>query len=346
MTSPARWPQVKEALAAFLELDVSARAAWLRELQSRDPGLADEVADLAECDALTGEALELSPLVRAELTPGSSLFGFEIERKIGGGGMAEIHEARSAANAERVALKVFSGAPWNAARRRRFEREARAIGSLDHPNIVRLVSFHADELGGAVATELLAGEDLRARMNRTALSVSEVRSIARTLASGLAAAHERGIIHRDLKPENVFITSDGTVKLLDFGLAKIVGEAPHNRAASQSATSRPGELMGTAAYMSPEQVRTEAVTPASDIFAFGSLLQEMLTGRPPFLRDTPIDTLFAVAHEAPVGLPPEHARFESLLSRCLDKDPARRFPSARALVVALERLYNPDGAMS
>ena len=158
MTSPARWPQVKEALAAFLELDVSARAAWLRELQSRDPGLADEVADLAECDARTGEALETSPLVRAELPPGSSLFGFEIERKIGGGGMAEIHEARCAANGQRVALKVFSGAPWNAARRRRFEREARAIGSLDHPNIVRLISFHADDLGGAVATELLAGK--------------------------------------------------------------------------------------------------------------------------------------------------------------------------------------------
>jgi len=346
VTSPARWPQVKEALAAFLELDVSARAAWLRKLQSRDPGLADEVADLAECDARTGEALETSPLVRTELPPGSSLFGFDIERKIGGGGMAEIHEARCAATGQRVALKVFSGAPWNAARRRRFEREARAIGSLDHPNIVRLISFHADDQGGAVATELLAGEDLRARMNRTALAVSEVLEVARALANGLAAAHERGIIHRDLKPENIFITSDSTVKLLDFGLAKIVGEAPHNRTASQSATSRPGELMGTAAYMSPEQVRTETVTPASDIFAFGSLLQEMLTGRPPFLRDTPIDTLFAVAHEAPVGLPPEHAGFEPLLARCLDKDPARRFTSAQALVVALERLYNPDGAMS
>ena len=338
MTAAARWPRVKEALAAFLELDVSARAAWLRELQSRDPGLADEVADLAECDARTGEALETSPLgnVRAEVPPGSSLFGFEIERKIGGGGMAEIHEARCAANDERVALKVFSGAPWNAARRRRFEREARAIGSLDHPNIVRLISFHADELGGAVATELLAGEDLRARMNRAALRVSEILAIARALASGLAAAHERGIIHRDLKPENVFITSDGAVKLLDFGLAKIVGEAPPRHASSQSATSRPGELMGTAAYMSPEQVRTETVTPASDIFAFGSLLQEMLTGRPPFLRDTPIDTLFAVVHETPFGLPPEHAAFERLLSRCLDKDPARRFASAQALIPALE----------
>ncbi len=336
MTSPSRWPQVKEALAAFLELDESGRPAWLRELRSHDAGLADEVADLAECDARTGEALETSPLVRAELPPGSSLFGFEIVRKIGGGGMAEIHEARRASNGQRVALKVFSGAPWNAARRRRFEREARAIGSLDHPNIVRLISFHADELGGAVATELLAGEDLRARLNRTALSVSELLKVARSLASGLAAAHEQGIIHRDLKPENVFITSDGTVKLLDFGLAKIVGEAPQRHSSSQSATSRPGELMGTAAYMSPEQVRTEPVTPASDIFAFGSLLQEMLTGRPPFLRDTPIDTLFAVVHEAPIGLPPEHAGFEPLLIRCLDKDPARRLPSAQVLIAALE----------
>ena len=338
MTSTARWPQVKEALAALLELDVSARAAWLRDLQSRDPALADEVADLAECDAQTGEALETSPLanVRAELPPGSSLFGFEIERKIGGGGMAEIHEARRGANAERVALKVFSGAPWNAARRRRFEREARAIGSLDHPNIVRLISFHADDLGGAVATELLAGEDLRARMNRTALTAPEVLSIARALASGLAAAHGSGIIHRDLKPENVFVTSEGTVKLLDFGLAKIMGEATPRHSPSQSATSRPGELMGTAAYMSPEQVRTEPVTPASDIFAFGSLLQEMLTGRPPFLRDTPIDTLFAVAHEAPVGLPARHAGFEPLIARCLDKDPLKRLGSAQALIDALE----------
>jgi eukaryotic-like serine/threonine-protein kinase len=338
--TPARWGQVKDALAAFLELEASARPDRLAKLRLEDPGLADEVRDLADWDERAGVALEARPSFRPVLTKGSELFGFEILGSIGGGGMAEIYEAGDLSTGARVALKVFSGAAWNAARRRRFEREARAIGALNHPNVLRMISFHADDVGGAVATELLEGEDLRHRMNRLPLGLEEARAIARQVARGLSEAHGMGIVHRDLKPENVFLGSDGGVKLLDFGLAKIVGERRLRIEADRSATSQPGELMGTAAYMSPEQVRTEGVTPASDVFAFGSLLHEMISGRPPFLRDTPIDTMFAVVNEPPEPLPAGDAGLSSIVAGCLEKDPSRRHVSGRALIELLEALDN------
>jgi len=333
--TPERWHEIKQALAGFLELEMDARKARLLELREEDPELADEVADLVHWDERNGRALEPPEPARPPLARGSLIFGFEVGDPIGGGGMAEIYEARHIATAARVALKVFSGAPWTDARRRRFEREARAISVLDHPNVVRMVSFHADERGGAVATELLIGEDLRTLLNRGALERRSVLVLAREVARGLAAAHDKGIVHRDLKPENIFIVSDGAAKLLDFGLAKILGESPV-REATRSATSRPGELMGTAAYMSPEQVRTDAVTPASDVFAFGSLLHEMLAGRPPFLRDTRIDTMFAVVNEEAPPLPGEWAPLAPVVSRCLRKDAGARYSSAGELLLALE----------
>jgi len=256
--------------------------------------------------------------------------------------MAEIYDARHLATSARVALKVFSGAPWNAARRRRFEREARAIAALDHPNVLRMVSFHADERGAAVATERLDGEDLRSRLNRGFPGPGEALSLAREIARGLSAAHAKGIIHRDLKPENIFIGEDGAIKLLDFGLAKIMSETSPSRDPDESATSRPGELMGTPAYMSPEQVRTEGVTPASDVFAFGSLLHEMLAGRPPFLRETRIDTLFAVVNEEAELLPVSTATLSPIVSRCLNKRAEERYASAKELLDALECVGPPS----
>jgi serine/threonine protein kinase len=252
--------------------------------------------------------------------------------------MAEVYVARRQGEAQGVALKVFTGAPWTPSRRRRFEREARAIGALDHPNVVRMISFHADEFGGAVATELLEGEDLRGRLNRAPLPFDAVLEMAAGIAGGLAAAHHAGIVHRDLKPENVFITEAGAIKLLDFGLAKMVGEKPARGPEDQSATSKPGELMGTPAYMSPEQVRTEGIGPSSDVFAFGSLLYEMLTGRPPFLRDTAIDTMFAVAHESPEPLPAAAAAFSAVMDKCLKKAWSERYASGGQLLAALTAL--------
>lgn len=333
--TPKRWQEIKQALAAFLELAADARPARLLELRRLDPDLAGEVEGLAEGDEQEGASLEPPVSNRAPLSKGSEIFGFEVGDSIGRGGMAEIYEARHLATSMRVALKVFSGAPWNAERRRRFEREARAIGALNHPNVLRMVSFHADERGGAVATELLEGEDMRQRLNREPLSLEEVLLRAREIARGLSAAHAAFIVHRDLKPENIFVGEDGKARLLDFGLAKIVGET-RVREPSESATSRPGELMGTAAYMSPEQVRSEAVTPASDVFAFGSLLHEMLSGRPPFLRETRIDTMFAVVNEEAGPLPVEGAPLSPIVARCLMKQAAARYASAKELLDALE----------
>ena len=332
---PARWQEIKEALAGFLERDLSSKAHYLGALRRRDPELADEVADLADWDERAGEALETTPLLRATLRPGSELFGFQVGVSIGAGGMAEIYEARHLQTSARVALKVFTGGDWNRGRRRRFEREARAIRALNHPNILPMISFHADEFGAAVATELLDGEDLRQRLNRERLNIEGALAVARDVARGLAAAHLLGIVHRDLKPENVFIARDGAIKLLDFGLAKILGEKRARNRDESSATSQPGELMGTAAYMSPEQVRAEGVSPSSDVFAFGSLLQEMIAGRPPFLRDTPIDTLFAVVNEPPAPLPAEAGALSPIVARCLKKVPTERYETAAELLEAL-----------
>ena len=335
---PARWQEVKEALAGFLERDASSKPLYLEALRRGDPALAEEVADLADWDERAGEALETTPLLRATLRPGSELFGFQVGVSIGAGGMAEIYEARHLQTSARVALKVFTGGEWNGGRRRRFEREARAIRALKHPNILPMISFHADEFGAAVATELLDGEDLRQRLNREHLNIEGALAVARDVARGLAAAHLLGIVHRDLKPENVFIARDGAIKLLDFGLAKILGEKRARNRDESSATSQPGELMGTAAYMSPEQVRAEGVSPSSDVFAFGSLLQEMVAGRPPFLRDTSIDTMFAVVNERPESLPKEAAALSPIIARCLKKQPAERYESAKELLTALEIL--------
>lgn len=340
--TPERWREIKDALARFLDADPPLRSVLLAEWRLRDPQLAEEVADLADSDEKTGARLETAPSFRSPLASGTELFGFEIHGSLGSGGMADIYEARDRATSERVALKVFSGAVWNRARRRRFEREARAIGALDHPNVLRMISFHADEVGGAVATELLSGEDLRARLNRLPPGPDETLGLARAIAAGLAAAHDAGVVHRDLKPENVFVTGEGAVKLLDFGLAKILGESGPGGGQDQSATSRPGEVMGTAAYMSPEQVRTEPVTPASDVFAFGSLLHELVSGRPPFLRDSRIDTMFAVVNEQAETLSEPTPVFAPIVSRCLRKEPGERFASGRELLRALDGEIRPD----
>ena len=333
--TPERWQRVKESLSAFLDLDASSRPAFFEGLRGQDSDLADEVADLADWDERAGALFEAGPQSRRVLHQGSELFGFLIEASIGHGAVADVYRARHLETGVEVALKVFSGMTWSAPMRRRFEREAMAIGALEHPNILRMLSFHTDAVGGAVATELLSGFDLRTRLQGGPMSLKETRQTAVGIARGLSAAHHIGIVHRDLKPENIFLLEGGPVKLIDFGLAKMLREKPIRNTVDQSATSKPGELMGTPAYMSPEQVRSEPVTAASDVFSFGSVLQEMLTARPPFLRETAIDTMFAVAHEAPKPLPVEWSPLSTIVSRCLQKRVAERYASGSELLAVL-----------
>src|SRR5215468_5800712 len=219
------------------------------------------------------------------LTTGTRLGPYEVLSPLGAGGMGEVYRARDTRLGREVAVKVLPAAfSENAERLARFEQEASAAGALNHPNILAIYDVGTDG-GGApyVVSELLEGETLREKMGGGALPQRKAVDYALQIAHGLGAAHAKGIVHRDLKPENLFVTKDGRVKILDFGLAKLTGGGDGGRAQSDAPTRRvntdPGAVMGTVGYMSPEQVRGQEVDHRSDIFSFGAILYEMLTGR-------------------------------------------------------------------
>jgi len=229
------------------------------------------------------------------IAAGTKLGRYEIRSKIGEGGMGEVYRAYDEAMHREVAIKVLPAAlTSDKDRLARFEQEAQTAGALNHPNI--LVIHHIETHDGApyIVSELLEGETLRERMGGVALSQRKAIDYALQVAQGLAAAHEKGIVHRDLKPENVFITKDGRVKILDFGLAKLTG-TDGNQAQTEVPTRRvntdPGMVMGTIGYMSPEQVRGKAADHRSDIFSFGAILYEMLSGRRAFRGESTADTI-------------------------------------------------------
>ncbi len=274
------------------------------------------------------------------LSVGTRLGPYEILSSLGAGGMGEVYRARDTKLDRDVALKVL---PPHLAKDpealERFEREAKAIAALSHPNILSIFDF-GEEGGVAYAvTELLEGETLRQRLASGALPSRKAVEIAVGMAQGLAAAHEKGIVHRDLKPENVFVTRDGRVKLLDFGLARVVPFASSGSGAPTAGLTEPGAILGTVGYMSPEQVRGGSAGPPSDIFSFGAVFYEMLTGRRAFQRESSVETMMAILHEEPPELR-EGSRTLSVelaefVIHCLEKRPEERFQSARDLAFAL-----------
>lgn len=278
--------------------------------------------------------------------PAGTQFGdCEVLGPLGAGGMGEVYRARDNTLGREVAVKVLpAGFAGNSDRLHRFEQEARAAAALNHPNIVAVYSFGTTADGVPyVVSELLQGQTLRERMKDGRIPVRKTVDYALQIVRGLAAAHERGIIHRDLKPENIFLTRDGLVKILDFGLAKLASGVDDEAVtrATMSLT-QPGLVLGTAGYMSPEQVRGQAIDQRSDLFSLGAVLYEMLTGNRAFLGETPADTMSAILREEPPDIsvaaqnaPPALAR---IAHRCLEKDPAERFQSARDLAFNLELL--------
>jgi eukaryotic-like serine/threonine-protein kinase len=272
---------------------------------------------------------------------------YEILSPLGAGGMGEVYRARDTRLDRAVALKVLPAEfARDADRLKRFEQEARATSVLNHPNILTIYDIGQHEGAPFIVAELLDGAELRAQLSNGALPVRRVLDYAQQIAQGLAAAHEKGVVHRDLKPENLFVTKDGRVKILDFGLAKLKPQqfslGVDSEAPTQKPLTNPGVVLGTVGYMSPEQVRGQEADQRADLFSFGVILYEMLAGQQAFQGESFAETLAAIVKEEPPDLlevnskvPPQ---FERLVRRCLEKHPERRFQTASDLGFALESL--------
>jgi serine/threonine protein kinase/tetratricopeptide (TPR) repeat protein len=283
------------------------------------------------------------------LAPGTRLGPYEIVAPLGAGGMGEVYRARDSKLKREVAIKVLPDAfAKDAQARARFEREALAVAALSHPNILSIYDFGSDGGIAYAVMELLEGETLRAKLAAGPPSQKLAMDYALQIAKGLSAAHQKGVVHRDLKPENVFVDKDGHVKILDFGLAKRTApEAADDvtSAPTGSAPTGPGTVMGTLGYMSPEQARGRDVDHRSDIFSFGAMLYELLSGAKAFKRDSAADTMAAILNEEPPALS-ESGRsiplaLEQIIKHCLEKSAGQRFQSARDVVFALETLSSP-----
>lgn len=274
---------------------------------------------------------------------GTRVGPYEVLSLIGAGGMGEVYRARDARLNRDVAIKVLPQSfAADQERLRRFTLEAQSAGKLNHPNILAIYDIGTHEGVPYIVSELLEGETLRKRLLSGKLSVAKTLDYARQIASGLAAAHSRGITHRDIKPDNLFVTKDGHVKILDFGLAKAQQTRTREQTQTAPLETNPGAVLGTAAYMSPEQVRGEPADHRSDIFSFGCVLYEMLGGQVAFRRDSAVETMNAILkEEAPEfsasdrGLPPG---LERIVRKCLEKTPEQRFQSASDLAFAIEAI--------
>ena len=344
--TPERWSRLTDLFEAALDREPDERDAFLASACADDDEMQREVSALIDSHERAGD-FGNSPVFhfsRAGVSPsdpvdasehtldeGVRLGRYEIVSLVGSGGMGQVYRARDPQLGRAVGVKVLPhGARIGGDRLTRFGREARALAALNHPNILTVYDVGLDRQIPYVVSELLDGETLRARLQRGPISLNETCAIARQIASGLAAAHDKGIIHRDLKPENLFVARDGVVKILDFGLAKQAIDA-----GDDSDRLGRGYVMGTAGYMSPEQVRGFEADARSDLFSFGAVLHEMLTGRRAFSGNSPVDTMRAVCTARPSGADDVPADFKAILNRCLAKDPDERFDSAHDFAAAL-----------
>jgi Tol biopolymer transport system component len=337
-----RWENLVRLHTAALEHEESQRSAFLREACAGDEDLRRELESLLAYDR-KGESFLETPALQAAakelagektaLAPGTHLGPYEILAPIGAGGMGEVYRAHDPRLKRDVAIKVLpAGMALDRAHIARFEREARAASALNHPNIVSVYDLGLEGQTYWIATELVVGEPLKSLIERGPLPVRKTIEIATQIAGGLSAAHVAGVVHRDLKPGNLMVTREGRVKILDFGLAK------HRTGADgvPEDLTNTGTVMGTAAYMSPEQVRGEAVDHRSDIFCLGLILHEMLSGKRTFTGESSVHVMHAIltedAPELPAGVPSGLAR---IVAHCLEKEAGARFQSAADIGFAL-----------
>jgi serine/threonine protein kinase len=342
--SSGRWDLLSEWHNAWLAADTDERERLRIQLAVDQPDLVAEADALAAASAGLRGFLETPALVVAarDLTDDDPLLGAEavvgpyrIVGLLARGGMGDVYRATDVRLQRDVALKLMADAGTDDPQRiGRFLQEARITASLDHANIVKV--FDVGVLDGRpyLVAELLDGETLRARLGRGPLAAEEARRIAGEVAAGLVVAHAAGLVHRDLKPDNVFLTRSGITKILDFGIAKL-SEEP---SAADGLATLTGVLLGTVGYLSPEQIRGGAVDGRTDLFALGSMLFEMATGRRAFAREHTIDTLHAILHDDPASLPVQTTMppdLAAIVMRLLQKAPADRFQSAADLAWTL-----------
>ncbi len=287
------------------------------------------------------------------LSAGARLGPYEILAPLGAGGMGEVYRARDAKLDRDVAVKVLpSQLTANPDALARFEREAKAVAALSHPNILAIFDFGTHDGVSYAVTELLEGETLRGKLDGSTVTQRQAVDWALQIARGLSAAHGKGVVHRDLKPDNVFVTNDGHVKILDFGLAKRVDTAPaeQTNAPTGSGHTEPGTVMGTMGYMSPEQLRGLPVDHRTDLFSFGAILYELLSGKKAFKRDTASDTIAAILKEDPPELTHSGRNIspalDHIVRHCLEKDRENRFQTAKDVAFALSEASSPTTGVS
>jgi Tol biopolymer transport system component len=357
--TPEEWQRVRPILESALELDAAKRPGFLED-HCADRSLRHEIESLiAAHEQADTSVLEAAPVpsfslaaseVRFTLAKGTRLGNFEILSLLGSGGMGEVYRARDYGLNRVVAIKVLPRfVSFDPDRLRRFEQEAKATAALNHPNILAVFQLGSYEGAPYLVSELLEGTTLREQLVRGPVSLRRAIDYGAQIARGLAAAHEKAIVHRDLKPENLFVTRDGRVKILDFGLAKLTQCQPIVGSSAPTLTegTEPGMVMGTVGYMAPEQVRGRKADHRADIFAFGAILYEMLSGKRAFRKATSAETMSAILNEDPQpisqivpNLPPALQR---VVQRCLEKNPEQRFQSASDLAFALEALSDSGG---
>jgi serine/threonine protein kinase len=358
--TPERWQKVDEVLQAALDLPATERAALLAEVRTGDPELHEEALSLIEAhqeagDFLEAPALETDAHVLLEADePHREIGPYKIVRRLGQGGMGEVFLAQDRRLGRMVALKTLpSYFVSDDERLRRFQTEARAASALNHPNILTIYEVGESDGTHFIAAEYIEGHTLRELTSAGDLTLGEVLDITAELLAGLSAAHAAGIIHRDIKPENIMRRADGSIKILDFGIAKLM-EAPSEESTASFTLNQTqtGALMGTIGYVSPEQVRGLPVDERTDIWSCGVVLHEMLSGHRPFAGITNADTIVAILERPPASLFVTDAnssaltQLQRMVSKALSKQAEERYRSAAEMLEDLRRIKRPLGEVS